>query len=370
MKNIRKKNLAFFFTSGVSLEAWNDAGIITREAKPYLKMSDYFGKIYFFTYGEKADLSFQIMLGGIEILIKKNNFSDFIYSLIVPLLYRDQLKSADIIKTNQMNGAWAGVFAKILYRKRLVVRCGYEWLIFFEKNSSNYLKNKIVYCLEKFCYKNADKIILTSEKDKQFVRDRFGINSEKIEVIPNYIDTDLFKPLDLSRSKKRIIFAGRLENQKNLFNLIEAIKDLDVELVIIGKGSLEDELRTFSKNSKAKIEFKGNIPNDKLPYELNCSEIFILPSLYEGCPKTLLEAMSCGLPCIGSDVEGIREVIKHKENGYLCNTDAESIREAIIEVSGDKNLQHKLGLNARKTIEEKFSLDKILEKEMRIYEAL
>ena len=163
---------------------------------------------------------------------------------------------------------------------------------------------------------------------------------------------------------------GRLSLQKNLVNLIKAVADLDVRLVIFGAGPLKDDLQKLASKLNSKIEFKGNVPNEKLPEELNKSEIFILPSFYEGCPKVLLEAMSCGLPCIGTDVEGIKEIIKHKENGYLCETDAHSIRKAILEVLNNKNLQAKISQNARKTILENFSLEKILEEEIRIYETL
>ena len=87
-------------------------------------------------------------------------------------------------------------------------------------------------------------------------------------------------------------------------------------------------------------------------------------------PKTLLEAMACGLPVIGTNVEGIKEVIRHGENGFLCNTDPASIREAVIRLMEEEELREKLGRNARKTIEEKFSLDKLIDRELELYSQL
>ncbi len=174
----------------------------------------------------------------------------------------------------------------------------------------------------------------------------------------------------VKKEENRICIVCRLEEQKNLFNLIKAISSLLVKLVIIGEGSLRKSLEDYSKKQKANVKFMGNIPNQKLPEELNKSELFILPSYYEGCPKVLLEAMSCGVPCIGTDVEGIREIIKHKENGFLCNTDVPSIRKAILEVLEDRALRRKISQNARKTIVEHFSLESILKKEREIYEIL
>ena len=80
--------------------------------------------------------------------------------------------------------------------------------------------------------------------------------------------------------------------------------------------------------------------------------------------------MACGLSCIGTNVEGIKEIIQHKENGYLCEPDVESIKKAILEVLNNKNLQEKISQNARKTILENFSFEKILEKEIELYETL
>jgi len=371
MESLKQEILALLFTRGVSLKTWEKVGNLDREIKPYKELAKYFNEIYFFTYGGKEELKYQKLFSeNIKIFPKKWTLLSTLYNLFLPFLYRNELKKVDILKTNQMLGSWAGVVAKWLYKKKLVVRCGYEWLNFLENQKKSLWKRVAVKFIEKIAYRNADKIILTSEKDKNFIVKRFKIKPEKITVIPNYIDTDLFKPLSIPKEKNSIIFVGRLEKEKNLFNLIEAITTLPINLVIIGNGSLKEKLKNFAKEKNAKVEFKENIPNEKLPEELNKSEIFILPSFYEGCPKALLEAMACGLLCIGTNVEGIKEIIQHKENGYLCEPDAKSIKKAILEVLNDKDLQEKISQNARKTILEKFSLEKILEKEIKIYQSL
>ena len=136
----------------------------------------------------------------------------------------------------------------------------------------------------------------------------------------------LFRSLNEEKKKKSICFVGRLSEQKNLFSLVEATVGTQCTLTIIGSGNQKEDLEKYAKEKGIKAEFIGNIPNNELPKILNQYEIFLLPSLYEGMPKALLEAMACGLPCIGTYVEGIREIIKHKENGYLCTTDRKSTR--------------------------------------------
>lgn len=368
MDNLKNETLALFFTYGVSLKEWERIGILEREIKPYNELAKYFKKIYFVTYGGKEEFNFQEKLAkNIEILPKKIYLPSKIYQFFIPFIYSKELKKTDIYKTNQMAAAVPAVISKLLYKKKLIVRCGYEWLEFLEKKEKPIWKKIFVFILEKIAYKTADRIILTSEKDKKFIENNFKTPYLKIEIIPNYIDTELFKSIETEKEKARIIFVGRLHKQKNLFSLIEAISEISCKLIIIGTGPLKEELISFAKKLGANIEFKKNIINEKLPEELNKSEIFILPSFYEGCPKALLEAMNCSLPCIGANVEGIKEIIQHKKNGYLCNTNAESIKKAITEVFQDKELQKIIGQNARQTILENFDLKKILEKEIDIY---
>lgn len=368
---LKNKKLALFFACGVSLEMWENTGNLSREIRPYIELAKCLDEIYFFTYGDTKDFQYyDLFPPNIRVFPRKSHLPSKIYSWLLPFLYRKELKSVDILKTNQMSGAWAAVLAKVLYKKKLVIRCGYEWLLFSESGRRAFWKRVIVYFVEKIAYRAADKIILTSEGDKEFVEDKFKIPSSSIEVIRNYVDTELFRPLNVRKVQNRVFFVGRLAEQKNLFNLIEAISGTALELVIIGSGPLKKKVENFARQKEVKLRLKENIPNRKLPEELNRSRIFILPSLYEGCPKTLLEAMSCSLPCIGTDVEGIKEIIKHKENGYLCETDASSIRKAILEILNNKILQQKLSQAARKTILENFSLEKIIENEMKTYQSL
>lgn len=377
MVNLEQKTLALFFTCGISLKTWEKVGNLEREIKPYRELAKHFKEIYFFTYGDKQDFEFkEILPDNIKIFPKKYRMPSVLYSLLLPLIYRKQLKKTALLKTNQMSGSMSAVIAKWLFNKKLIVRCGYEWLNVLEKEKKAPWKRLIAQALERLAYNSADKIIFTSQKDQAFAQNKFKIPSEKIEIIPNYIDTDLFKPSLLSVSdtdntnKQGVVFVGRLSREKNLLNLIKAMAGMGEKLTLIGKGHLEKELKQLVQEKGILTKFKGRVPNEKLPQELNKAKVFVLPSLYEGCPKALLEAMSCGLLCIGADVEGIKEIIQHKENGYLCGTDADSIKKAISEVLGNTSLHQQMAHNARQTILEKFRLEEILKKEIAFYEAL
>lgn len=370
MENLKHKTLALLFAKGVSLETYDKLGTLDREIKPYRELAKYFGEILFFTHGGKDDLKYQNLLPlNVKIFPKKQIILSSIYSFLLPFAYQKELRKTDVLKTDQMFGSWSAVMAKFFFRKKLVIRCGYQLSIFIKKNGIGRWKLLIIRFLERFVYRNADVIIAASKEDKKYIEEKYNILPEKIKYIPNYVDTELFKPLNIPK-ENRICFIGRLEKQKNLFNLIRAVSDIDIKLVIFGNGSQKKDLENISRQLKANVEFKINILNENLPREINKSKLFILPSLYEGCPKVLLEAMSCGLPVIGANVRGINEVIQHKENGYLCGTDIFSIKKAIIEVLRDKDIQKKLSENARKTILEKFNFEKTLQEEINIYDNL
>jgi len=367
---MNSKKLALFFTEGVSLKTWEKIGNLEREIKPYIKLAENYSEVYFFTYGGSEDEKIiKKYSDKIKVCYKKNNLNNLIYSFLLPFFYKKELKKIAVYKTNQMSGAWTAVLAKKLFKKKLIVRCGYEWLDFLKRDNKNKFLLFIIKKIEKFVYKNADKIIITSKKDQEFIINNFKINPEKIEVINNYIDTNLFIKKENNIDKKnKLVFVGRFNQQKNLFNLLDAVDNMDVELNLIGSGELENELKEKAQKIKiARINFLGNILNEKLGEELNKNEIFIFPSLYEGNPKALLEAMSVGLAILTTKVKGIREIVKHKENGYLVETNSDSIKKGLEELLNNDELRNKISRNARKTIEENFSFEKIIEKEINLH---
>ena len=151
---------------------------------------------------------------------------------------------------------------------------------------------------------------------------------------------------------------------------MSALQGLNLRTVIIGSGSLEQELKEQSKELNLDIEWLGNVPNSDLPDFINRSRIFILPSHYEGHPKTMIEAMACGAVIIATNAEGIRQIINHKETGWLCNTNLQSIRQAIKEVAASREMQIKMGNNARAFAVENYSLDMIARQELRLMERI
>jgi len=359
---MKKKTLALFFTYRNGLHTWQEVGSISREVRPYQELAKYFNQVYFFTYGDKKEESKYSLPENMRVFSKKWRMPSVLYSFLLPFVYRKELKEIDIIKTNQMSGSWTALIAKWLYKKKMVLRCGYEWLNVMQKEKKPKWKRILVRALSKTSYKYADRIVFTSQKDKDYAERFFSIDLKKTTVIPNYIDIELFKPEDIIKTID-VIFVGRLAREKNLPNLIKAVNDLGASLVLVGEGPKEEGLR---KTAGENVLFKGRIKNEELPKELNKAKIIAMVSFYEGCPKALLEGMSCGLAPLASNVEGIREIV-NEENGVLVGIEEQDLKEGLRQLLNNEKMRKELGKKARKTIEESFSLLSIIEKELKLY---
>ena len=200
-----------------------------------------------------------------------------------------------------------------------------------------------------------------------YISRNYSIPNSKLNVVPNHVLTDIFCPKPPKSFSKNICFVGRFIEQKNILALVEACVGIDVNLTLIGKGAMRDEISRTADLYKVNVKFLGVLPHEKLPEQLRQSSIYVHATLYEGSPpKSLLEAMSCGLPVIGSTVSGIKDLIEHGENGWLCGTSPKEIREAILTVMSDTKLQERMGRNARNLILEKFALNRTAPQEMEL----
>lgn len=361
----KDKRIALFFSYKVSLAIWKKAGMLSRESKVNNLLSGHFLQTYFISYGDSAENSLISYFPSSILLNNKWRLHSVLYSLLLPFLYMKELKGADIYKVNQLSGAFPALMSKVLYRKKLIVRCGYQLALFFRKQKESAIKVLLAFILERLAYLLSDIIIVASNEDKAYITSRHAIKSSKIEVIPNGIDTESFTILqDVHKERGRILFVGRLVKQKNLFSLIEAISTIKkAHLVIIGQGHLKNELLRKAEDEKMPVTFIDRINNKDLPIEYNRSEIFILPSFFEGNPKVLMEAMACGAAVIGTDVEGINTIIKDKVNGLLCKVNTESIASSVAHLLAENALRDSLSSQARKYIKDNFDLPKMIEKE-------
>jgi len=376
--NEEDMNLVVFLTYGVSLSTWASSGLLDREILLYERLAKDGVKVTLVTYGNSVDYMIGNKIPNISIfpiysLIKKpkNKVARILQSVIIPLYLKRIIKNADILKTNQMYGAWVPIIAKLVFNKKVIIRCGYEWyrntFIRTSYKEKKYLLYKVFgFIISVLSYNLADRIIISNQCDADFIKRKFFVNSEKIFKLGNYININQFRWHGPGQAK-RILFIGRMSAQKNLFNLCQAIKRSGVGLDIIGDGELREKINSIVRTNMIDVRLLGRFPNSRLPEIINKYRIFILPSFYENNPKTLLEAMACGRAVIGTNVDGIREIISHGINGFLCETSSASIYEAIKYLVNDKQLCFRLGKGAREYVAKYHSLDNIVKTEYNLY---
>jgi len=274
---------------------------------------------------------------------------------------------------------------KYLFRKKVVSRleCSGRFGDFWRITQLKWEKLVIA------SSRRLDKIIfISSDIKRELTENQFPI--ERLVHISNSVDSDQFKPPERheNRNSKNICFVGRLEEQKGLEYLIRAMdiiksKGNGVKLFIVGEGQLKATLEELCKKLTLEnlVVFVG-ITHDVLPYYHDAS-IFVLPSISEGMPLSLLEAMSCGLPVIATLVGGNTEVLDSSakntivphyhigEYGILVNPrDVNGLAEALLRLLNDEELSKQLGKRARDLIEEKFSQENITNEYINLYYSL
>jgi glycosyltransferase involved in cell wall biosynthesis len=211
--------------------------------------------------------------------------------------------------------------------------------------------------------KRARKIISPSTHLAGLIRG-WGVDEAKITVVPNSVDSQLFKP-DLEAEKLYdIITVSRLVEWKGVKELIKVAKELSLRLLVVGSGPQEEELRQIAKENDVDVVFAGEIRQSDLPSLINSSRCFVLNSKYEGSPHSLLEAMSCGALVIARSNTGTKELINSDVDGLLFD-DAESLKQSIKKYLGSEAKVNEIGLRARERILNEYSREILFQ---RIYQ--
>ena len=364
-------NLILFFTRHLNLATWNMAGMFDREVALYKELQTLGVDVGFVTYGKIEETRFQRQIPGIRILYNKWMLPGRWYNKWIHRLHPRAMRRADIIKTNQTDGAEWALKAARLYNKPLLARCGYMWSEFMARDyGPDSPQHRRALAVEQEVFSGAARVVVTTPAMRDDVEKRIPEAAGRVRVVPNFVLTDQFTPKADSTAKYDLAFVGRLAPQKNVAALLEAVAQTRATLLIIGEGELKDELQSRYGDLDGRVRWSGRVPNPAIPSLLASAKIFVLPSLFEGHPKTLVEAMSCGRPVLGTDVPGIREAIHHGRTGWLCGTDAPSLQKGIKTLLADPELCATLGSNAREHAVANYSLRSTAEREKAVYEEI
>lgn len=192
-----------------------------------------------------------------------------------------------------------------------------------------------------------------------------GVPQERVFVKTNFL-FDPSQPSEVASGSDEALFVGRLSKEKGVSRLIDAWRDINFPLKIIGDGPLINSLK---RQANTNVNFVGKLPHAEVLKQINCSSFLVFPSIwYEGCPMTLIEAMAIGKPIVASNLGPRSEMIKDGYNGFLYEiNDKFGMQGSINRLIKCKKLREIMGRNSRKEYLAKFAPDSNYNRLLEVY---
>lgn len=358
--------LALLFTPGVTLTDWYRLGFLDREVTYYRALSREVGPVVFVTEGTHAE-EVVARIEGIGLIEDRPHLPRALFWLTVPFRLRRLGGGPRILKTNQLAGVIAPAVGKLL-GFRVVARGGYVPSEPWRHPHALAPRRIVATCIEALLCHLADLVLVTSPEAADYLRRRYRLPPVRVEVVPNFVEVERFA-VQAPKQRRLIGMVGRLSAEKNVLAAIEAVAGLDdARLRVIGDGPLRDTAQRHATEHGAACEFLGIVPHRDLPRLLAECEVFLLPSLYEGHPKSLIEAMAAALSCVVAPSLGVRSLVAHGVTGYVADdATALGLRRALRTVLDDADLRDRLGSAARRHVAGEFSLQRVVALEREAY---
>jgi len=295
-----------------------------------------------------------------------------LHAILWALLKR---KEYDIIVTSSppIFSGLPGFITKKITRKKWFFDVRDLWidaaieLGFLKKNS---FFEKISRFYERICYHNCDMITVTTEEIKKRIAETYNISIEKIIILPNGVDTKLFKPSSVKNN--RLIYAGNIGHAQDLEKIILSVKKVNkkfpLEFYLIGDGDIKNYLIELVKKEGVEniIFFTDTLDREKIPKVIAESLIGVAPlkdlaSLRYAIPTKVYEYMSCGIPFLATGKGEMEYLIKVSRAGILVENDINLIYQKIINLIKNKKMIIGMGNNGRQFVEKYYDRRKIAE---------
>ncbi len=262
----------------------------------------------------------------------------------------------DIVHAQSLNSGIPALFSNKLLKIPYVV---------YGRGLDVYHPEWYVKLTAKAVLKNAGAAIALTEDMEEIMNDMYN---RDIVLVPNGIDLveDSARQREAENHSKRVLFVGRLHSVKGIQYLLGAMyivhRELpEVKLTLVGDGEDRERLEHMTDflGIKECVEFVGRVPHERIRYYMVHADVLVLPSLSEGFPVTILEAMASGLPVIATRVGGVPEIIENNVNGYLVETENQGkIAEALLKLLRDEQLRKCISGNNREKAE-RYQWDKV-----------
>ncbi len=363
---MRPIHLALFFTRGLALRHWHELGTLERDIALYERLCALGYRVTFVTYGEPDDAEHLPQGSPITVLSRPKGWSLRRYARTAHRVHREALASADVIKSHQIHGATTAARVARRLGKPFMARCGYLPSMFAHASGAGLLRRMRATLEEVRAVRRAQAIAVPSQAEADYVAGRYRVSARRLHLCPNWVDTDRFRPGPQQRHQRRIAFVGRLEAQKQPLLFLELVRGLtQIEAVMIGTGRLEHKVAERVRVWGLPVRMLGRLNNEAIADELQRCAVYVFPTLCEGgSPKSLLEAMACGLPAVSTNAFGVREAFVHDAHGFQCRPDdLQGMREAVEYVLSNPARAQAMGQAARRHVISHYSLDRAVERE-------
>lgn len=268
----------------------------------------------------------------------------FVLSLVVNII-RYQ-KDCDIVVANWLIPQ--GIIQSFFKKPYLLICHGSDVMA---------MNKGIIRTLKQNALRKASAIATVSNELKRQIKQNFSVSN--VTVLPMGVYAADFY---MRQSKmpcegcKTVLFVGRLEKIKGVKYLIDAMKEINAKLIIVGDGSLRKELEKQAFNQERKIMFYGAVNHSQLPDIYASADVFVAPSITlengstEGFGLVLIEAMAAGIPVIGTRTGGIQDIIQDGKNGYLVEEkNSQEIAERVNQLLSNRQLHETISVNALNT---------------------
>lgn len=213
-----------------------------------------------------------------------------------------------------------------------------------------------------FAAKRYDHIILVDPMQKSIMKN-YGAPLEKMSVVVNGVDTELFQPCIKKKNNGIIdfVFVGRLSLDKGVHILLEAFqeynqKNKNTRLTLVGDGLLKYMVDYFDYNGS--IRWLGTVHHNRIPHILQNSDIFVIPQNIGGLGLSVIEAMSCGIPVITTAIGATTQLLTPDEGILVNPEDKDALVDAMCILAEDKLMREKMGAKCREKVVRKYSWNK------------
>lgn len=273
---------------------------------------------------------------------KKENVDALIMMGAAPAAAFDDLGDTRIIKIFDMTSIAYNYQSMIM--QEMLLKMPMEWGKYISTSSD---KNAISELMKNII--SADHIICSSDFAMQSLIAN-EIPQDRIHVIRYGLEQNQKEHIKRNSSKLELLYIGSVSCEKGIYFLLEAIKRInsdEISLTLVGKKYIDDELL---EPYKKWCSFVGDIPHAQVKQYYCCSDIFILPTLFDSFGRVISEAMSYGLPVISTDHAGAADYIDNGVNGFVISAgDIDGIADSILYFMNDRNEVKRMGSNAAKT---------------------